>query len=110
MNLRKGDTVVMLAGKDRGKRGSIDRITKDGKKVVIAGLNLVKRHVKPSSKYPSGGIIEMAMPIDRSNIMLVNADTDQAGRVSLKREGKTVTRVFKDSNKSKTTTSNKSKQ
>jgi large subunit ribosomal protein L24 len=95
MLVRKGDTVVILAGKDRGKRGTVDRVMKDAQQVVVGGMNIAKRHMKPSSKYPSGGIVEISTPIHQSNVMVVNPDTDQPGRTSADRQGKIVTRLFK---------------
>lgn len=80
MSIRKGDTVLIIAGKDRGKRGLVEKVMKDTNKVVVTELNMVKRHRKPSSRYPSGGIVEMATPIDRSNVMVVDADTDKPVR------------------------------
>ncbi len=95
MVIRRGDQVVILAGKDKGKRGAVERIVKAKGKVVVTGLNMMKRHLKPNRQYPTGGIIELAYPIDRSNVMLVNPANDQPGKTSVSREGKTVNRNFK---------------
>lgn len=70
MNLRKGMTVMVLAGKDKGKKGAIERVLPKTREVVIAGVNVAKRHIKPNRQYPSGGIIEVAMPLDQSNVKL----------------------------------------
>jgi large subunit ribosomal protein L24 len=95
MTIRRGDNVLVLSGKDKGKRGSVERVLTNNK-VVIAGVNIMKRHIKPNSKYPSGGIVELTHPIDQSKIMLINPDTDQAARTGSTRTAEGVTRVFKD--------------
>lgn len=76
MVIRKGDTVAILAGKDRGKQGTVEKVLRAEHQVVVTGINIMKRHVKPNSKYPSGGIVETAFPIHQSNVALVNEDTD----------------------------------
>lgn len=68
MEIRRGDTVTILAGKDKGKQGPVESVLRAKHKVVVTGANIMKRHVKPNAKYPSGGIIEMAYPIDWSNV------------------------------------------
>ena len=78
MKLRKGDTVTILAGKDRGKEGIVERVLARDEKVVVAGVNIMKRHSKPSRKYPSGGIVEIAYPIHQSNIKVVSDDANKA--------------------------------
>lgn len=96
MKLRVGDKIMVIAGKDRGKQGEIEKVLRQSGKVIVAGLNLSKRHVKPNKKYPAGGIIEIAYPIDQSNIMLRNPDTDLPSRIGTKRTNKEVVRVFKN--------------
>lgn len=68
MKIKKGDTVKIIAGKDRGKTGTIVKILPKINKVIISGLNLSKKHLRPSRKTPQGGIIDRAMPIHISNI------------------------------------------
>jgi large subunit ribosomal protein L24 len=97
--LKAGDTVVVLTGKDRGKQGDIQsRIEKDGKvKFIVQGINLVKKHQKPNPALGrTGGIIEKEMPIDGSNLALVNPATGKGDKVGFKvlEDGKKV-RVFK---------------
>ena len=97
--LKQGDQVVVLTGKDRGKQGEIlSRIEKDGKvKFVVQGINLVKKHQKPNPALGrTGGIIEKEMPIDGSNLALVNPATGNGDKVGFKvlEDGKKV-RVFK---------------
>jgi len=97
--IRKGDDVIVIAGKDKGKRGSVLRVMPDGR-VVVADVNMVKRHTKPNpNRGVSGGIIEKEMPIDESNIMLFNPQTNKGDRVGFKTldDGRKV-RYFKSTN------------
>jgi large subunit ribosomal protein L24 len=96
--IRKGDQVVVLAGKDKGKRGTVTlRVDED--RVVVEGVNVVKKHVKPNPlKGTTGGVIDKTMPIHQSNVAIYNAATGKADRVGVKllADGKKV-RVFKSS-------------
>ena len=92
----KNDQVVVIAGKDKGGRGNVTEITAKGK-VLVQGLNLAKKHQKANPNAGiSGGIIEKEMPLDASNVMLVNPATDKGDRVGFKtlEDGKKV-RFFK---------------
>lgn len=73
MDVRKGDTVLVLAGKDRGKRGQVDRIeqTKRGPGVVVPGINVAKKHQSAAGRTRQGGILEVPMPLHISNVQLV---------------------------------------
>jgi large subunit ribosomal protein L24 len=92
---RKGDEVVVIAGRDKGKRGVVlHRV--DESHLVIEGINMVKKHVRPNPmKGVAGGITDKTMPIDQSNVMLFNPSTSKGDRVGFKLvDGKKV-RVFK---------------
>jgi len=94
--MRKGDAVIVIAGKDKGKRGTVLRRI-DDERVVVEGVNRVKKHVKPNPmKGQQGGIVEMEMPIQISNVALYNPATQKADRVGFKTldDGRKV-RVFK---------------
>jgi len=93
--IRKGDEVVVIAGKDKGKRGVVlARI--DERHITVEGINQVKKHVRPNPlKQITGGIIERTMPIDQSNVMLVNPTTNKADRVGFKMVEGNKVRVFK---------------
>lgn len=94
--IRKGDQVVVLAGKDKGKRGPV-LVCVDAERVVVDGLNRVKKHVKPNPvKGVVGGVVEKSMPIHVSNVAVVNPATQRADRVGFKvlADG-TKVRVFK---------------
>ena len=70
IRIKKGDEVVVLAGKDVGRRGTITRVYPDSDKVIVDGVNLVKRHTKPRGQVMQGGIIDKEMPIHVSNVAL----------------------------------------
>ena len=96
--IRKGDEVVVLAGRDNGKRGKVV-LRKDEEHLVVEGVNLVKKHTKPNPMAgTTGGIVEKTMPIHQSNVAIFNAQTGKADRVGIKllADGKKV-RVFKSS-------------
>lgn len=95
MKLRKGDEVIITAGKDRGKRGKIDKIILKKGKVLLPGLNLYKRHVKKRDEKNPGGIIEFSRPLPLSNVALVCAKCGKPTRVGFKSEGGEKLRVCK---------------
>lgn len=84
MKLRKGDTVVVMTGKDKGKQGVIQRSFPRLNKVVVDGVNLKKKHVKPSQSNPDGSIVDIYAPIDASNVMLLDPKTKKPTRVGFK--------------------------
>ena len=93
--IRKGDQVVVIAGRDKGTKGTVlSRV--DDRHVIVEGVNVVKKAVRPSPALGiEGGLIDKAMPIDQSNVMLVNPETGKGDRVGFKIvDGKKV-RVFK---------------
>ena len=79
--LRKGDEVVVLSGKDKGKRGKIQRVLAHEGTVIVEGVNLVKKHAKPTKNNPQGGVIDKAMPLSLSKVMLVCSGCGQPARV-----------------------------
>jgi len=83
MNVRKGDTVMVLAGKDRGKRGTVERVerTKRGLGVVVPGLNMAKRHQRPRTRTQQAGILDMPVPIHISNVQVVCPRCNKPTRV-----------------------------
>ncbi|MFQ3071283.1 50S ribosomal protein L24 [Neisseria polysaccharea] len=79
----KGDQVVVIAGKDKGKRGQVIRVL--GGKVIVSGVNAVKHHQKPNPmRGVEGGIIVKEMPLDISNVAILNPETNKADRVGIK--------------------------
>ena len=94
--IRKNDQVVIITGKDKGRRSSVMQVLATGK-VLVKGVNVVKKHQKPNPTLGvQGGVIEKEMPVDASNVMLVNPTTGSGDRVGFKllEDGKKV-RVFK---------------
>lgn len=97
--IKKGDDVIVLTGKDKGKRGTVLRVTSDGR-VVVENVNMVKRHTKPNpQRGVAGGIVEKEAAIDASNVALFNPATRQADRVGFRvlEDGRKV-RYFKSNN------------
>ena len=72
MKLKKGDTVVVIAGKDKGQEGEVIRVLPTSNQVIVNGINTAKKHSKPARTNQQGGIIDRDMPIDASNVMLVH--------------------------------------
>jgi large subunit ribosomal protein L24 len=102
MKLRKGDRVVVLSGRDRGQTGEITAVLPRVNKVVVSGINIAKRHTKPSSKHPQGGILELAKPLHTSKLMAVDPQTGTPGRIAyrINKDG-SKERVFKTSRRAK---------
>ena len=98
--IRKGDEVIVLAGRDKGKRGKVV-LRKDDEKIVVEGVNLVKKHTKPNPMAgTTGGIVEKAMPIHQSNVAIFNAETGKADRVGFQMsEDGTKVRIYKSTQK-----------
>jgi large subunit ribosomal protein L24 len=95
--IKKGDQVVVTAGKDKGKRGDVVRV--DGEKVVVSNVNIIKRHTKPNPQAGQpGGVIEREAPIHISNVMLFNPASGKGERVAFKvlEDGRKL-RVFRSS-------------
>ncbi|MBF0152409.1 MAG: 50S ribosomal protein L24 [Magnetococcales bacterium] len=82
-NLKKGDQVVVIAGKENGKRGEILKVLPEANAVLVTKLNMVKRHTKPSAG-KEGGIVEKEAPIHISNVMIVDPDTGKGVRIGKK--------------------------
>ncbi|MBA2285334.1 MAG: 50S ribosomal protein L24 [Ktedonobacteraceae bacterium] len=85
MNIKKGDTVLIITGKDRGKQGLVSRAMPQIDKVIVEGLNIVKKHVRPQGQTRQGGVIDKAMPIHVSNTMLICTECGQPTRVAHER-------------------------
>ena len=96
--LRKGDEIIVITGRDKGKRGTIS-LRQDDSHLVIDGINMVKKHTKPNPMAgTTGGIVDKTMPIHQSNVAIYNATTGKADRVGIKinTDGSKV-RIFKSS-------------
>ncbi len=84
MKIKKGDTVQIITGKDRGKTGRIIRVLTSNNRVVVEGLNLIKKHQRPTQENPQGGIVEKEASIHHSNVMLM--DKNKPTRIGYKIE------------------------
>lgn len=83
--LKKGDKVVVMTGKDKGKKGVITLVVDSGERVLVENINLVKRHTKPNpQRGTAGGIIEKSMPIHISNVAILNPITGKSDRVGIR--------------------------
>jgi large subunit ribosomal protein L24 len=100
IRLRKGDTVAVRSGKQKGKTGTIVAVHPKLNSVTVEGINIVKKHVKPSKKYPTGGIIDITKPINVSKVGIVDPNAKKVSRIGyvVNKEG-VKTRVFKASGK-----------
>ena len=97
MRIKKGDKVVVIAGSEKGKEGTVSKVLPKEEKVIIAGINMVKKHVKPNQAEPEGKITEKEAPIHVSNVALVDPKTKTATKVKYEnKDGKKV-RVAKKS-------------
>ena len=84
--MRKNDVIVVISGKDRGKRGRVLRVYPAKGKVMVEGVNIVKRHTRPNpQRNVKGGIVEREAPIDLSNVMAIDGESDRPTRVGSKR-------------------------
>ncbi len=105
LKIRRDDTVRIIAGKDRGRTGRVLRVDREKQKVYVEGANIIKRHMRPRTLRDTqraqelGGIIEKEGPIHVSNVMLIDPDSGQPTRVSVKRERGRRVRVAKKSGK-----------
>lgn len=97
LKIKRDDEVVILAGKDKGKRGKVRKVL-DNNKLIVSGINMVKKHTKPNPQAGvAGGIVEKEAPIQVSNVGIFNPRTSKADRVGFKVEGDNKHRVFKSS-------------
>ena len=97
LHIKKNDTVIVLAGKDKGKKGKVQKVLVDNQRVIVEGINMVSKSQKPSAQNPQGGIVKQEAPIHVSNVSLIDPKSGKATRVSIKHEGKNVVRIAKKS-------------
>ena len=100
IKLKKGDNVIVVTGKYKGKTGKITETHPTLNKVTVEGINIVKKHQKPNKQYPQGGIVELTQPIWVSKVAIVEPTSKKPSKISIKlaKDG-TKTRVFKRTNK-----------
>lgn len=99
LKIRKDDEVVVVTGRDKGKRGNVLRVMKDGR-LMVSGVNLVKKHQRPNPQMGQpGGIVEQEAPIQASNVAIWNDEADKADRVGIREEDGRKVRFFKSTHK-----------
>lgn len=84
MNIKKNDLVVVIAGNDKGKKGKVLKVFPAKSRIIIEGVNLRKRHTKPTQKNPQGGILEKEAPIHVSNVMILDPKSNEPTRIGAK--------------------------
>lgn len=97
LHIKKGDTVYVNAGNDKGKTGKVLSVDIEKSRVVVEGVNMVSKHTKPNSKQPQGGIIRMEAPIHVSNLNLIDPKSGKPTRVGYKMDGDKKVRYAKKS-------------
>lgn len=85
MHIRKGDTVQIISGNDKGKRGRVLRVVKESNRLIVEGVRMMKRHTRPTQRDPQGGIVEREAPIAASSAMVICPKTDAPTRIRKKR-------------------------
>jgi large subunit ribosomal protein L24 len=97
LKIKSEDEVIILAGKDKGKRGTVRKILDNGK-MLVSGVNMMKKHTKPNPQAGvAGGIVESEAPIQGSNVAIFNPSTNKADRVGIKIDGDRKFRIYKSS-------------
>ena len=92
LHIKKGDTVYVLSGEDKGKQGKVLSVNIEDQRAIVEGLNLVSKHTKPNAKNPQGGIVKQEAPIHVSNLQLIDPKSGKPTRIGRRKndEGKTV--------------------
>ena len=97
LKIKSDDEVIILAGKDKGKRGKVRKVL-DNNKLIVSGVNMIKKHTKPNPQAGvAGGIVEKEAPIQVSNVAIFNPGSSKADRVGFKVDGDSKVRIFKSS-------------
>lgn len=97
LHIRKDDTVIVLAGQDKGKKGKVLKVLVKENRAIVEGLNMVSKSTKPSAKNPQGGIVKQEAPIHISNLSLIDPKSGKPTRVRVEHDGKNVKRIAKKS-------------
>lgn len=97
MKLKKGDNVIVITGKDKGKKGKIVRAFPKENKVIVEGLNMLKKHQKPRRTNEKGSIVSVAMPINASNLLIIDPKNSKGSKVGKKKVGDNFVRISKKS-------------
>ena len=98
LKIKTGDIVRVIAGDHKGSEGTVTKVDREKNKAIVAGVNMVSKHTKPSAKSPQGGIVKKEAPIQISNISLIDPKTKEATRVGIRVDGDKKIRFSKKSN------------
>jgi large subunit ribosomal protein L24 len=98
MKLKKGDNVIIITGKDKGKKGKIAKAMPKDNKVIVEGLNMYKKHMRPRRQGEKGTTVELAMPIHASNVMVLDPKSGKPSKIGKKKVGDKFVRVLRKSN------------
>ena len=99
LKIKKNDEVIVIAGRDKGRRGEVLRVLKDGR-LMVSGINMVKKHKRPNpNSGDQGGIVPQEAPIQASNVAICNHEAEKADRIGLKIEEGRKVRIFKSNGK-----------
>jgi large subunit ribosomal protein L24 len=97
MKFKKGDNVIVTTGKNKGQKGQVLMVLRDVNKVLVEGINKVKKHIKPKTKDQKGTIIEQESPMNASNVMILDPKTGKQSRIGKKKVGEKMVRIAKKS-------------
>lgn len=98
MKLKKGDNVIIITGKDKGKKGKISRVLVEKNRVIVEGANMMKKHQRPRKSGEKGQMIDISMPIHASNVMIADPKTGKPSRLGKKKIGDKLVRIARKSN------------
>ena len=98
MKLKKGDNIIVVTGKDKGKKGKIISVLAHDNKVIVEGLNMMKKHQRARKSGEKGSIIEKAMPLNASNVQIIDPKTGTRTRIGKKMVGNKLVRITRKSN------------
>ncbi|MBS0935425.1 50S ribosomal protein L24 [Lactiplantibacillus plantarum] len=99
MLIKTGDKVRVISGKDRGQEGTVKKVISAKNRIVVEGVNKIKKHQKPTNVNPQGGIVDIEAPIDASNVMYIDPSTNEPTRLGVRREDGKRVRYAKKSGK-----------
>ncbi|WCJ50453.1 50S ribosomal protein L24 [Lactiplantibacillus plantarum] len=99
MLIKTGDKVRVISGKDRGQEGTVKKVISAKNRIVVEGVNKIKKHQKPTNVNPQGGIVDIEAPIDASNVMYLDPSTNEPTRLGVRREDGKCVRYAKKSGK-----------
>ena len=97
LHIKKGDTVYVLAGDDKGKTGRVLAVQTAKNRAIVEGVNIVTKATKPSAQHPQGGLVKMEAPINISNLSLIDPKSGKPTRIAIRREDGKVARIAKKS-------------